>query len=289
MSGRWLVLRVKSPSDELTPLLAEGLVASGGSAVLEEGDTLTTFVSVDEDGRRALVTRVGETLAAIAGTRLDVAAEWQAHEDWTERWREGLAPRRISDRLIVSPSWCAPDASPGEVLIVIDPEMAFGTGEHATTRGALRLLERALVPGATVLDMGTGSGILAIAAVLLGATHVDAPELDADSLPYARANADRHGVGDRIAFEHTTVDAAYLLERIERYDVVTANVLSGVLLPLLPGMRGATRSGGSVIVGGILAEESATMIDAAHVAGLSLEAEDREDAWWTGWFRGPIS
>ncbi|MGH7506639.1 MAG: 50S ribosomal protein L11 methyltransferase [Longimicrobiales bacterium] len=284
MTERWLVLTVRSPSDELTPLLAEGLVTLSGNAVLEEGDLLSTSVAATASERDTLLARARDALSAIAGTRLEVGAEWRAAEDWSEQWRRGLAPRRVGERLVVTPSWCSPDSRPGDVVLVIDPEMAFGTGEHATTRGALRLLERVLTPGADVLDIGTGSGILAIAAALLGARRVDAPELDADALPYARANVARHGVTDRIDLEHAAVDAAYLDMRAATYDVITANLLSGVLRPLLPAMHRALRPDGVMILGGILADEADGMTAAAREARLALRAEDREDEWWTALF-----
>ena len=97
--------------------------------------------------------------------------------DWSLRWRQGLEARLIR-RLVVSPSWIAPELGPGEVLVILDPATAFGSGEHGSTRGALVLLERHLHPGDTVLDLGSGSGILAIAAVRLGARRAVGLERD---------------------------------------------------------------------------------------------------------------
>jgi ribosomal protein L11 methyltransferase len=281
---RWLVVMVESPSEELTPLLAEGLVACGGAAVEERGARLHTYVRPPEDAE-AFVRALERQLEQLAGVPVAVAWEWRAHEDWSERWKRGLGPRRVGERIIVTPTWRTPAAADADIVLVIDPEMAFGTGEHATTRAVLRLLERAIRPGATVLDIGSGSGILAIAAARLGAMAVDAAESDAEALPYAEANIARNGAVGRVGLVHALVDECYLEERRGRYDLILANVLSGVLRPLLRAMHAALREGGALVLGGILVEESEGMKRAAEAEGLEVVAEDVEDEWWTGWFR----
>lgn len=278
---RWLVLTVESPSDELIPLLAEGLVACGGSAVEERAGVLTTYIAPPADVD-AFMQSVESALAAIAGEHIAVRREWRENEDWTESWKRGLAPRRVGERFIVTPTWIKPDAGPNDIVLAIDPEMAFGTGEHATTRSALRLLERAMRPGATVLDVGTGSGILAIAAARLGAERVDAVEVDAEALPYAEANILRNGAIAAVHLQHALVDSALLAARRHRYDIILANVLSGVLQPLLGGLRDALRPRGEMVLGGILIAESAAMIEAARAAGLEIVEEETEEEWWTG-------
>jgi ribosomal protein L11 methyltransferase len=160
--------------------------------------------------------------------------------------------------------------------------MAFGTGEHASTRGVLRLLERRIQPRARVLDVGTGSAILAIAAALLDAAHVHGVDSDDDALLNAAENLTANGVAERVTLERAHVDAEYLRQRRGQYDLVVANVLSGVLRPLLPALRETLRYGGALILGGILTSEAAAMITAANQAGLRLETDDREDGWWSG-------
>jgi ribosomal protein L11 methyltransferase len=280
---RWLVLTVESPSAELTPLLAEGLVACGGSAVEEDGNLLRTYIAAPVGEPDAFVHDTQRQLSAIGGAPITVAWEWRAHEDWSERWKRGLGPRRVGTRMIVTPTWRRPDARAGDIVLAIDPEMAFGTGEHATTRAALRLLERALIEGASVLDIGTGSGILAIAAARLGAATVDAAEYDAEALPYAEANMLRNGAVPAVRLHHTLVDDHYLTVRRGRYDVIVANVLSSVLRPLLVPLRCALRPGGALVLGGILVAEADAMREAALAAGLQVIEEDVEDEWWTVW------
>lgn len=289
---KWLVLTVRVPSDDLASEVAEGLVALGGAAVEQSGDRLTTYILPPEDPE-AFVRGARELLDGIA-EGVEVEWRWQEHEDWAEGWRRGLRPRRVGERLIVAPSWTEPEVRPGDVVIVIDPEMAFGTGEHATTRGALRELEVAVHPGDRVLDVGTGSGILAIAAAKLGAAEVLAVESDADALENAHDNLRRNGVADRVELLHGLVDASFLeVLGPARFDVILANVLSGVLVPLLPsfhralapaGGGPADRPAGRLVLGGILEGEAEGVIEAAERAGFELIREDLEEEWWGGLF-----
>lgn len=284
---RWLVLSVRCPSEELAVELAEGLVASGGAAVEEAHGRLRSFFLPPADAD-AFVAAVSARLEAVApGTPLDVRWEWQADEDWAAAWKRGLRPRRIGRRLIVAPSWTRPEARPGDIVIVLDPEMAFGTGEHATTRAALRLLQEAIRGGERVLDVGAGSAILSIAAARLGADDVHAAEINADALGNAAENIVRNGVTDRVRLEHARVDATFLAADPSRYDLILANLLSGVLRPLLPAFFDALRPGGRLILAGILEEEAEDMIVSAEATGLVLDIEDLEDEWWSGLLQRP--
>src|SRR5207237_841645 len=180
----------------------------------------------------------------------EVEWAWQEAEDWSREWRRGLKPRRMG-RIVVSPSWLEPDAQADDILLVIDPEMAFGTGEHATTRGCLRLLQQCVRTHDRVLDVGTGSAILAIAAARLGATDVVGVEMDADAIENARDNVVKNGVSDVVRIEHALVDGAYLATH-GAFDLVMGNVLSSVLTPLLPWFRRALTSGGRLILSCLL-------------------------------------
>jgi ribosomal protein L11 methyltransferase len=289
----WLRLSVRSPSPELAGLLAEGLVACGGGAVEEHGDRLVTYIPVDDDVGAAgdvssagdggdLVRRVREQLAAVLdGESLELEAEHVAEQDWLALWRAGLSPRRVGDRIIVSPTWSDVDAGPDDIVIRIDPQMAFGTGEHASTRGVLRLLQRVLEPGTRLLDVGAGSAILAIAAARLGAAHVLAVESDPEAMENAAENVERNEATSQVTLQCALVDDAFLRDLGDAsLDGILANVLSGVLRPLLPAFHGALRPGGWAILAGILREEADAMREAAAAAGFRVEAEDAEEQWW---------
>ena len=216
------------------------------------------------------------------GRAPEIVWEWLPERDWSEEWKRGLGPRRVGERIIVAPTWTDPAAGPSDVVITIDPQMAFGTGEHASTRGALRLLERFLPATARALDVGTGSAVLAIAAALLGAREVVAVEADADSLINARENVERHGTQDRIELVHRLADPAFIESLARpRFDLILANILSSVIVPLLPALRDALAPQGILIVAGILQEEADKFLAAAASQEFSLLREDREDQWWS--------
>lgn len=279
------MLTVRAPSDELRDELAEGLVALGGAAVEEQLDVLVTYVPEPADPE-AFVAAAAERLATLTGAELEILWNWQADEDWSVRWKEGLAPRAVGPRITVTQPWNPVEEQGDQIVIVIDPATAFGTGEHATTRGALRLLQAELTGGERVLDVGAGSGILSIAAARLGAAEVLGAEYDEDAMDTARENVARNGVADRVELTHARVDAEYLAAaRGSGFDLLVANVLSGILVPLLQGLAQAVRPGGKVILGGILDTEAAGVTESAAAAGLALVRFDREGEWWTGLFR----
>ena len=282
--ARWIALTVRVPSEELAGELAEGLVALGGLAVEEDVDLLTTYIPEPEDPEAFLRT-AADRLAARVGTEPEVIWRWEEDQDWDARWKEGLEPRRVGERIVVTQPW-NPVESAGDVVIVIDPSSAFGTGEHPTTRGALRLLERVVAGGERVLDVGAGSGILSIAAVELGADRALAVESDPGAMATAASNLARAGLDGRVELVNAVVDADYLAGVAGGgFDLIVANVLSGVLTPLLPAFRSAVRPEGHVILGGIMAPEEAGLRGAAGSAGFGVEAEDREGEWWTAVLR----
>ena len=279
---RWLVLTVHAPPDEAGGAIAEGLIALGGTAIVEEADGWSTYLPPPDDPE-TFIEEARETLRAYApGAELELSWRWEPNEDWTVAWRRGLRPRRVGERLIVAPTWTEPEAGPEDIVLWIDPQMAFGTGEHASTRGVLRLLEASIRPGDRVLDVGTGSGILAIAACRLGASHVLAVESDPVAIPTARENLERNGVAESVTLENALVDDAYLdALGPGSVDLIVANVLSGVLIPLLPAFRRVLATGGRAILGGILTTEADRVVAAAEAAGFDVAREDVEDEWWS--------
>lgn len=221
--------------------------------------------------------------AALAGAVRIGAAHAVEERDWSQAWREGLDAVRVSERLVVRPSFAGYAAAPGEQVLVVDPAQAFGTGHHASTRLAVALLDAELgvrPAGARVLDVGTGSGVLVLAALALGAA--DAVGFDVDPLagPEAQRNARANRLAERARFFTGPIDA---LAEV-RFDVVVANLLRRELLPLLDvicarhlGERGA------LVISGLLASDRARVEAELARRGLRVRAEREEvdggDAW----------
>jgi ribosomal protein L11 methyltransferase len=264
----WSSLRVE-PGEHREAVLA-ALFAAGAQGVLEEGTSLVTHFPPEAD-MRAIVSaiRVAAPLAAC-----DVGATDDT--DWSVAWRDRLAVQDLGG-LLVAPPWLAADLDPDRT-VVIDPGMAFGTGDHPTTRGALRLLQRQMSPGLVVADLGAGSGVLSIGAARLGASRVFAVEYDAESIANAEENVRRNAVESVVhVFEG---EASVLLPLVAPVDLIVANIISSVLVELLPAMQAALRPGGAAILAGILREERESMLEALGADGWTVRDTDEEDVWW---------
>lgn len=278
--AEWLVLEVGKPVDEEAAAIAiEVLVARSGRGIEERDGILVGYLPATEAPASSVVEELCRELArALGGTAPPVAYRLQRHEAWEENWKRGFGPRRVTERIVVSPSWADPGLQPGELLLLLDPGMAFGTAEHSTTRGSLRLLDRRVAAGDRIADVGSGSGILAIAAALLGASRVVAFEPDSWSCAAAGENAVRNGVAKIVEVREEAVGPD-TLAAFSPFDGIAANIESGILTPLLSSFRGALGPGAWVILSGILAAEWDVMAKRCDAAGFSVEAVDREDEW----------
>jgi ribosomal protein L11 methyltransferase len=198
-------------------------------------------------------------------------------EDWGRAWRENFKPIRIGSRIVVKPPWEAWPAVSGDLVIDISPKMAFGTGSHETTRLCLEMLERFMKPGLSVLDVGTGSGILAIAAAKLGASRADGVDIEEESAENAAENFRANGVEDRAAVRLGSLDEA----AAEPYGLIVANIDRKTLAPMLPRFASHAGPGTILVLSGILAEEKQA------ISGLIAQTpfrliESRELGEWVG-------
>jgi ribosomal protein L11 methyltransferase len=200
-------------------------------------------------------------------------------EAWASAWQQSFPPRAIGEGLLVLPPWetSAAQADDGaRAVLVIEPGRAFGTGHHGSTEGCLVLLERALGgrPGARVLDIGTGSGILAIAAVKLGAANVLAIDVDPDATAAAQANVDRNECADRVQIALTEPETVE-----DAYPIVVANLLTHTHLALRLVYARLVGPGGDLVVGGILADEDASVAGALAPLGFALTERHVLEGW----------
>jgi ribosomal protein L11 methyltransferase len=198
-------------------------------------------------------------------------------EAWASAWRQSFPPRTVGARLLVLPPWERAPSPDSRIAIVIEPGRAFGTGHHGSTEGCLVLLEQALAArsGARVLDVGTGSGILAIAAVKLGAAGVLAIDVDPDAIAAARTNAERNGCNGRVEVLLASPEDLH----VEPFPVVAANLLAHTHLALRPAYARLVEAGGTLVLGGILADEDGAVIDAMAGAGFALGERALVDGW----------
>jgi ribosomal protein L11 methyltransferase len=247
------------------------LVARTGQAIEERDDgTLVTFAD-SEAAADALVAAIASEHGVHATRRaLDPI-------DWTTRWRDGLEPRQFG-RLTVTPSWLDGADAAESLTVVLDPEMAFGSGEHGSTRAALTLLERHLTPGMRVLDLGSGSGILAIAAVKLGAAYAAGIEIDGEANDVAERNGARNGVMHAAAF--FTADAGELAPLLGPADLLLSNILRTVNTALLASIARSVVPGGLAIFSGMEEPEGPLFRPVLAAAGFALVDEVVDAGWW---------
>ncbi|ALO45196.1 50S ribosomal protein L11 methyltransferase [Pseudohongiella spirulinae] len=201
----------------------------------------------------------------------DLIVEQIDDQDWERAWMDEFKPIRFGRRLWVCPTWCQPQ-DPGAVNILLDPGLAFGSGTHPTTAMCLEWLDGLDLTDKTVIDYGCGSGILAIAAVLLGARQVIAIDNDPQALIATANNRDANG----IAAGQLTVHLPG--EQHAPADIMVANILSGPLVELTPILTGLTRTGGQLALSGVLSEQTNGLIE-AYRQGFDLQEPIVRDEW----------
>lgn len=259
--------------------------------------TIRAYVPDDEHGAEARA-RMEEGLWYLG--RIDVGkvgtltTRRVAEEDWANAWKEHYHVLRLGARTVIKPSWRTYEPQPGEVVVELDPGMAFGTGLHPTTRGCLRLVEQVVRPGDRVLDVGTGSGILALAALKLGAATVLALDVSEVAVQAAQSNAVANGLAGQMEVRHATLAGAagepylplppglaLLGDEVGQFDLVLANIIARVIAQLAPALLRAVRPGGTLIASGIIAERLDEAEAPLRAAGLTNIRREQEDDWVT--------
>jgi len=274
-------VRVQAEQLELAQLRLWELGADG----LEERDE-TTLLRESAPGHVVIIAAFSDEAAAqyaLKELREEYAAEiiYVASEDWATEWRRGFSAQRIGKRLLLHPSWEPAQSEPGDAVLTIDPENAFGSGDHETTRLMLQMLEQRVTGGERVLDVGCGSGVLSIAAVRLGAAAAVAIDVDEDALDVARRNAEINGVASRIE------TSARPLQDIDgAYDIVLANIETRVLIHMPNQLQARIAPGGILVLSGILRGERDELL--AAYAPMRLE-ECLEDGEWCACLLRPVA
>jgi ribosomal protein L11 methyltransferase len=213
-----------------------------------------------------------------------------AEEEWANAWKEHFHVTRIGQRFVIKPSWRAYAPRPDDVVIELDPGMAFGTGLHPTTQMCLMALEKHLRPGERVLDVGTGSGILAIGAVKLGAAMCLAADIDPVAVEAARANVAANNVGDKIQVEQGSLaqisntkcqisSAPFEIWNLE-FDILLVNILAKIIIELAgQGLGDVVKPGGLAVFAGLIDTQEAEVRQALERIGLRMIERSREQDW----------
>lgn len=275
----WLEIKVKVPPEHVDAVA--NLFHEEGSGVALEEPASRSFVvisgylpvteSVQErlEKLRAAITKVLDNEGPV------ITVSELAVEDWAESWRRYYRPFRVGRRLVIKQSWNDYDARDDDLVMVVDPGLAFGCGCHPTTCLCLELLERYLFPGAAVCDIGTGTGVLAMAAALLGAKEVVAVDNDPVAVRVARETIAANGLSGRI-----TVEQGHLLDKIKGvYDIVVANILADAVMEAAPRVLRLLQHGGTYITGGIPEERGEEVARLLENTGFRVSQTATRDGW----------
>jgi len=240
------------------PRLVRAYVAAANAGVLESG--------------------VADALAA-AGVRAAPCWSPVSEEDWAESWKRYFDVERYGERIVVVPSWRDYVERAGDLVITLDPGMAFGTGQHETTRMCIEALERVVAPGMNVLDAGCGSGILSLVAARLGARHVLALDIDENCVRVAAENARTNGLSDAISARRGDVAALGETDAGTGFDVIVANIAASVIIGSAGDLVRRLAPGGWLIVSGVIGERESETCRALEAAGARIERVRSTGDW----------
>ena len=245
---------------------------------------VTLYFADDEEGLADMkrAEALLDTLAAADGSdgMGVIYREAAAGDDseWLYKWQEFFKPTRVGERIVVRPSWEAYDPKPEDLVIEMDPGMAFGSGLHETTSMCIKALEKILADGCggiKILDVGTGTGILAIAGVLLGADEALGIDIDTDAVRVANENIEKNGLADRI-----TAQYGDLTEGVDyKADILVANLMADLVMRLSPAAAGHLERGGWYVTSGILDIKEETVSRAIREAGFAIEEVLHDGEW----------
>ncbi len=269
---RWVTVSITVPAEDVD--LASGMLWDAGAAGIEER-------AADADEDREL--RAGLLAGSVDEVRRALRSDWViavepvAADEGLDAWREFARPWRAGSRLVIVPSWIEPPdwCREEDLVLSIDPGRAFGSGSHPTTRMCLAELEHLVRAGDTVADIGCGSGLLAIAALCLGAEAAVGVDTEEVAIEVSRANAERVGVADRSTFLPGTIEVL----AGSRFDVVVANIAAHVLGDIAAALTASVADEGALVLSGVLAEQSDDLLAEFERLGFVLLSTAAEDDW----------
>ena len=240
--------------------------------------TVRTYVA-DSDFEPGLVEEIRQALWHYGRLRSvsDLRVSTLREEDWTNAWKEHFQVHQIGERVVIRPPWQAHEPVGDQVVVELDPGMAFGTGLHPSTKMSVLGVEEVVKQGDRVFDVGTGSGILAIAALKLGAVHADCVDVETVAVRATLENAERNGVSGALAVELGSAGPGEPFQ--DQYDVVLANIIARILIDLSEALVNATKWGGHLVLAGIIESREADVVDAFRAQGATVVTRRQMDDW----------
>lgn len=260
--------------DEYQEMLISELLDLEFDAFEQQKDRIVTYVPKERfsDVNRE---RIEGILRAYPGDGFIESEEVVADQNWNERWEQTIRAQTIG-KFFVKPTWSQEQAPAGHIPLEIDPKMAFGTGYHETTRLMLRFLPEVVEKEHSVLDAGTGTGILAIAAIKLGAKYAFAFDIDEWSITNTRENILLNGVAESIDVVKGSIE---ILSREQKFDVVLANIQRNTILEILPDLADTTGEGTSMLLSGLLEKDRQAIEQRGKELGLHFREIRQENEW----------
>lgn len=251
---------------------------------IPEGQAVVKGYFSEHEAVNNILQTLKRALAELPSFGFDVGpANWEVkevkEEDWATAWKQYYKPVKISERLVIKPKWERYEAKPGEIVLEMDPGMAFGTGTHATTALCLRTLEKVIQPGDRVIDVGTGSGILAIAAAKLGASHVLALDLDPVAIDSAKDNVKLNGLQTHVEVIQSDLLQAWNSSQSQKVQVIVANILAEIILTFIDEVYNVLPSGGVFVASGIIKQKEPDVRKALLQAGFEHVDQYEENDW----------
>ncbi len=301
MSNKWIQIIVKTPVEytdtvsAVMSMISNSLMIEDYSDVEQELDgvygdlideellakdrtvsSVSAFVSGEKNPAEQ-VSFINDRLAA-SGIPFETELSGVSEEDWADSWKQYYKPIKTGNRIVIVPAWEEYTKKDGEITVLMDPGMAFGTGTHETTRLCAALLEKYVTEGCKMLDVGCGSGILAICASKLGAGECFACDIDPVSVRIARENAE---INKTANVKCAVSDLLKSVEFVDGgYDVCAANIVADVIIRLAPDIGAFLSPDAVLIVSGIIAERAEETVAALNGAGFEVFDEMRENGWY---------
>ncbi len=302
----WIEFTIKTQPHALEDVSAALTAGGFPELVIEDGDGFSAFLEenraywdyIDEDLEKNLqnmssiklyveqgdekeLSRLGRLVETIAGVET-VTETLLPDTDWEESWKDSYPPQVIGENLIVLPYWMAHETQ-GRTPIILDPGLTFGTGAHETTRMVLEEMEKRITPGANCLDLGSGSGILSIAALRLGAGHATGVDIDPKAEDVARENLSYNDIAsDRFAaYTGDVTSSKKLMAKLKEthYDVVLVNIVADVIIALSPVLPEFLSKDSTLILSGIITDRLDDVVEALEQAGLGFTKISQQGNW----------